>query len=359
MSLQEFKCPNCGGPIRFNVGTDEMVCPYCDSVISIEALKLLDEVPEQESEPLSWGYESTEWGAEEQEGMVVYSCRSCAGEIIADETLGATSCPFCDNPVVMTSKFSGSLKPDLVIPFKLDKKQAIEALQKHYLGKKLLPDVFKQQNHLEEVKGVYVPFWLFDAETDAKVRYLATRIRHWSDSSYRYTETNFYHVFREGEIGFNYVPADASSAIDDILMQSIEPFKMEEAVDFKTAYLAGFFANKYDVEAKESAVIANQRIKNSTEASFAQTVKNYATVIPERIDIKLNSGEMNYALLPVWLLSTKWQDKSYVFAMNGQTGKFVGDLPLDKGKYWSSFGKVFGISATVFLAISLTVLGLL
>jgi hypothetical protein len=142
-------------------------------------------------------------------------------------------------------------------------------------------------------------------------------------------------------------------------MQSIEPFKMEEAVDFKTAYLAGFFANKYDVEAKESAVIANQRIKNSTEASFAQTVKNYATVIPERIDIKLNSGEMNYALLPVWLLSTKWQDKSYVFAMNGQTGKFVGDLPLDKGKYWSSFGKVFGISATVFLAISLTVLGLL
>lgn len=359
MSLQEFKCPNCGGPIGFKAGTQEMACPYCESVINIEALQTLDDVLDQEPEALKWNYESDAWQEGEQAGLAVYSCRSCAGEIVGDETLGATTCPFCNSPVVMTSKFSGSLRPDLVLPFKLDKSAALKALQRHYLGKRLLPKVFKDQNHLAEVKGIYVPFWLFDAEADAKVQYHATKVRAWSDSSYRYTETSVFRVLRDGQIGFNYVPVDGSTAIDDFLMHSIEPFDMKEAVDFKTAYLAGYFANKYDVDAKQSEDLANQRIKNSTEAAFQSTVKGYATVTPRSVNIKLNHGDMHYALLPVWILSTKWKDKNFIFAMNGQTGKFAGDLPLDKGAFWGWFGKIFGLSAAICLAISLLIVGLM
>jgi DNA-directed RNA polymerase subunit RPC12/RpoP len=68
-----------------------------------------------------------------------YVCQSCGGEIVADEHTAATACPFCGNPVVMTGNVSGSLKPDLVIPFQVDKKAAKEALKKHYSGKRLLP----------------------------------------------------------------------------------------------------------------------------------------------------------------------------------------------------------------------------
>ncbi len=358
MSMNEFKCPNCGAPIKFDPGSQEMLCPYCESTLNIEALRHLDEHLGEapDSKPMEWGYGGSRWQEREQDGMVVYSCRSCAGEIVADETLGATSCPFCDNPVVLTGKFSGSLRPDLVIPFKVTKEAAIAALKKHYLGKKLLPPVFKDQNHLEEVKGVYVPFWLFDAEMDADIEYEATRVRAWSDSKYRYRETSVFRNFRRGQLGFSAVPVDGSKAIDDLLTQSIEPFELDDAVSFRTPYLAGYFANRYDVEANDAEEVARKRIENSTARSFEETVQGFHTVRPIRTNLKLKNGKVRYALLPIWLLSTKWQGASFTFAMNGQTGKFVGDLPLDRGAYWRLFGKVFGIAAALMLAVSLTVI---
>ena len=361
MALQAFKCPNCGGAIQFDPGTQEMACPYCDSVMDVEALAAMDEdlAHGQASEAIDWDFEGNEWRGEEQQGMAVYSCRSCGGEIIGDETLGATSCPFCGNPVVMTSKFSGTLRPDLIVPFKLDKDAALKSLQRHYLGKKLLPGVFKDKNHLDEVKGVYVPFWLYDAEAGARMEYDGTRIRRWSDSTYDYTERSVFRALREGGIGFQHVPVDGSRAMDDALMESIEPFHMKDAVEFRTAYLAGYFANKYDVDAGESAERANERIKNSTEAAFAGTVSGYDSVTPKSARIQLNSGGVKYALLPVWVLGTSWQGKNYVFAMNGQTGKFVGDLPLDKAAFRKWFARIFGGAAATLLAVSLLIVSLM
>lgn len=110
--------------------------------------------------------------------------------------MAATSCPFCDNPIIMMGQFAGALKPDLVIPFKLDKKAAKEGLKKHLTGKRLLPKIFKDQNHIDEIKGIYVPFWLFDTNVDAAVRYRATKVRMWSDSDYDYTETSHFMVHR-------------------------------------------------------------------------------------------------------------------------------------------------------------------
>lgn len=146
-------------------------------------------------------------------------------------------------------------------------------MQRHYKGKKLLPKIFKKENHIDEIKGVYVPFWLFDADADADIRYKATRVRTWSDSDYDYTETSYYSIGRSGDIGFDRVPVDGSSKMPDDLMESIEPFKFEDAVDFKTAYLAGYLADKYDVTAEQSIDRANERIKRSTEDAFASTVE--------------------------------------------------------------------------------------
>ncbi len=356
MDLMDYKCPNCGGAVRFDPGKQDLVCPYCDTVLSVESLKSMDEqlqhAPEEKEASVGLDYEGKEWQEGEQQGMMVYTCNSCSGEIVGDETLGATSCPFCGNAVVMTATFSGTLRPDMVIPFKRDKKEALAALQRHYVGKKLLPRVFKDRNHLDEVKGVYVPFWLFDVEAYAEIDYRATNVRVWSDSDYNYTETSVYKAFRAGTIGYQRVPVDGSKVIDDTLMESIEPFHFTEAVDFQTAYLAGYFANKYDVEAKQSVSRANDRIKNSTESAFAQTVTGYDTVDAIKTSIQLQSGGICYALLPVWLLSTSWNGGKYTFAMNGQTGKFVGDLPLDKAAYKSWFLKIFGITAAALLLAS-------
>lgn len=352
--LQEYKCPCCGGAITFDSTAQKMKCPYCDTEFEMETLKNYDsELRNEQSDDMQWeSAAGSEWQQGETEGLRSYVCKSCGGEIVGDANTAATSCPFCGNSVVMMGQLSGSLKPDYVIPFKLDKKAAKAALQKHYSGKRLLPKVFKDQNHIDEVKGIYVPFWLFDADAEANIRYRATRVRAWSDSNYNYTETSFFSVARGGSIGFEKVPVDGSAKIADDLMESIEPFDFSEAVDFQTAYLAGYLADKYDVDAEQSIGRANERIKQSTADAFAATVHGYTTVMPESVSVRLQNGQAKYALYPVWLLNTTWNGQKYTFAMNGQTGKLVGDLPLDKSAYKKWLFGLTGIIGAAVFAVS-------
>ncbi|MBR3867646.1 MAG: hypothetical protein IKM54_07640 [Butyricicoccus sp.] len=349
--LQEYQCPCCGGAIEFSSALQKMKCPYCGTEYEMETLASYD--TELKNEPVSemtWeNAAGSEWGEAEAEGLHAYACKSCGGEIVGDETTAATSCPYCGNPVVIMGRLSGSLKPDLVIPFQLDKKAAKAALKKHYSGKRLLPNAFKNKNHIDEIKGIYVPFWLFDADADAHIRYKATRVRRWSDANYDYTETSFFSVIRGGTIAFQNVPVDGSAKMTDELLESIEPFDLSEAVDFQTAYLAGYLAEKYDVDSGQSIQRANERVQKSTEEAFADTVQGFATVEPEASGIRLENGRAKYALLPVWLLNTTWNGQKYTFAMNGQTGKLVGDLPVDQAacKKWF-FGLTGAISAACF-----------
>ena len=330
--MQEFKCPCCGGSIEFDSSVQKMKCPYCDTEFDVKTLsEYAQSVEEEEPEDMSWSDEAgDEWQEGESEGLRTYVCKSCGGEIVGDDTMGASACPFCGNPIVLTGQFAGDLRPDLIIPFKLDKKAAKAKLQEHLKGKTLLPKVFRSQNHIDEIKGVYVPFWLYDSDADAQLRFTATRTRFWSDDDYDYTETSYYSVRRDGVLGFDAVPVDGSSKMEDDLMESIEPFTMSDAVPFKTAYLAGYVADKYDVDAQKSIQRANERIRQSTEDAFTQTVTGYDSVKMENSSIQLHGGKAKYALFPVWVLSTSWQGNNYIFAMNGQTGKFVGNLPVDK-----------------------------
>ena len=331
--LQEYKCPCCGGAIAFDSRLQKMKCPFCDMEYEMNTLREFDAALSSErADDMNWDSNAgAQWQDGEAEGLRVYVCQSCGGEIVTDDTTAASSCPYCDNPIVMMGQLAGDLKPDYVIPFKLDKKAAIAALKKHYGGKKLLPKVFADQNHISEVKGVYVPFWLFDADADAQVRYKASRTRIWSDSKYNYRETSYYAVTREGSIGFERVPVDGSTKMEDKLMESIEPYRFSDAVDFQTAYLAGYLADKYDVDSETGIQRANERIRDSAQKAFADTVVGYDDVIPENTNIQLRRGSVKYALYPVWILNTTWKGEKYTFAMNGQTGKLVGDLPLDRG----------------------------
>ncbi|MBQ2255025.1 MAG: IBR domain-containing protein [Clostridia bacterium] len=355
--MQNFKCPSCDGAIEFNSTVQKMKCPYCDTEFEVADILAYNEATADapDGDDMQWDSSAGgEWQEGETEGMRVFTCSSCGGQIVGDENTGATECPFCSNPVVLTGAFRGDLKPDLVIPFKLDKKAAMEALRKHYQGKKLLPPVFKDENRIKEVKGVYVPFWLYSSDAKGYARFKATRVRTWSDSDYNYVETRYYNVVRAGEIGFDFVPVDGSSKMDDALMEAIEPFDLSQAVDFQTAYLAGYFADKYDVDSATGVLRANERIKASTSQALADTVHGYASVHLSDLSVDLKNGTAKYALVPVWLLNTRWKDKNYVFAMNGQTGKMVGDLPMDKGLFWKWFlGTSAGICGAIFALMSL------
>ena len=303
--MLEYKCPCCDGAIQFDSATQKMKCPYCDTEFDVDTLKGYDEeLKDEKPSEMEWTTPGGSWAEGETAGLHTYSCKSCGGEIVGDDTMAASACPFCGNPIVLTGQFAGALRPDLIIPFKLDKKAAKAKLQEHLKGKTLLPRVFRSQNHIDEIKGVYVPFWLFDSDADAQLRFTATRTRCWSDDDYDYTETNYYSVRRDGTLGFDAVPVDGSSKIEDDLMESIEPFAMQDAIPFQTAYLAGYVADKYDVNAEDSIERANKRIRRSTEETFQQTVTGYDSVKVDNSSIQLHGGKAKYALFPVWLLST-------------------------------------------------------
>lgn len=354
--MQEYKCPCCGGNIQFDSTVQKMKCPYCDTEFEMEALLSLEEEgPSQRPDGASWEEKEGErWQEEDTPSLRQFVCRSCGGEIITEETTAATACPYCGNPVTVTGNLSGMLKPDFVIPFQLDKSAAKESLTRYYRGKRLLPKVFRDENHIDEIRGMYVPFWLFDADADADITYTASRTRLWSDSRYNYSETSHYKAFRSGRLSFRGIPVDGSRKMPDPLMESIEPFDLNKAVPFQPGYLSGFLADKYDVEEGSCRERVDSRIRVSVGDAFAGTVGGYDTVTVRSSSVRLSGGKAKYALLPVWMLSTIWRGQRYIFAMNGQTGKFVGDLPVDKGAYWKWWGAFAGgLSALFFLLLTL------
>ncbi len=345
----QYKCPCCGGSIEFSTEGQNLKCPYCDTEFDIETLDAYNNelTKEADTEPTWEADEGQSWQETEKAKMGVWTCHSCGGEIVTDATTGATQCPWCSSPVVFSGHFDGKRKPDLVIPFKLNKRAAKEGLEKHLTGKKLLPKVFKDQNHIDEIQGVYVPVWLFDTEAEGDIRFKCSRSRTWQDSRYIYTETKYYAVSRSGKMSFGAIPVDGSSKMADDLMESVEPYDLQDAEDFKTAYLSGYLADTYDVAAEAAMPRANVRVRESLERAIGNLVRqHYDTAIPESTSVRYSSSRVRYALFPVWVLNTTWQGKNYLFAMNGQNGKFVGNLPMDKKAWWKWFA-IYGASFSV------------
>lgn len=185
-----------------------------------------------------------------------------------------------------------------------------------------------------------MPFWMFDGEAEGTVNYHATRTFTRTEGDFEVTETEHFNVVRSGSVAFEKIPVDASKKMPNEYMDSLEPFHFDGLKPFSTAYLPGFLANKYDVEADESSKRADERCQGTLLSALQETVQGYGfcETIGKRIALK--RGKVHYALLPVWMLSTRWNGKNFLFAMNGQTGKMVGDLPVSKKKLAMYFAAV-------------------
>ncbi len=346
-AVLEYKCPNCGGGLHFGEENQRMRCPYCDSEFDVD--QVLEYNVQQESGPEEFQWEDAQpqsFNEAEQAQLHSFICPSCGGEIVTEQTTAATFCPYCDNPTVLPGRVSGGLKPDGVIPFKTSKEDAKQAFLNLCKGKPLLPKFFTQEQRVEKITGLYVPFWLYDCDSDFKGFYRATRVRHWSDSRYNYTQTSYYHLTRSAEAQFAAIPMDASQKMDNAIMESIEPYDYTQMVDFETAYLSGFLADKYDVEAKAGESRVRQRVDESVTAMIASTMVGYSSVLPMSRQLNVKHGKAKYVLLPVWMLTTRYQDQTYTFAMNGQTGKMTGSFPICPKRTAGWFAGVFaGVTA--------------
>ena len=348
----EYKCPCCGAGLVFGEDVQKMTCQYCDNSFDVEAVKAYNETLNGE-DASQFQWEETErgqWNESEQSAIRQFTCPSCGGELITDENTAATFCPYCENPTILQSRLSGGIKPDAVIPFKTSKEDAKKAFLNMCKGKPLLPKMFTQQQRIEKISGIYVPFWLYDCSGDFHGTYNATRVHSWSDSKYNYTKTEHFLLTRASKAVFECIPMDASSKLDDAIMESIEPFDYNDMVDFETAYLSGYLADKYDVESDAGQERVRQRVDESLHQMLQSTFVGYTTVSPSSKQLNVTHGRAKYVLLPVWMLHTKYKDKTYVFAMNGQTGKMTGTLPICSARRAAWFA---GVCAAVTAVVTL------
>lgn len=353
-NITEYECPCCGAGLKFSGTEQKLSCEYCDNTFELDAVKEYNTaVRETVPDEFVWEDDTqAQWDPQEQANR--FSCPSCGGEILTEATTAATFCPYCDSPTILSGRVSGGLRPDAVIPFKTTKEDAKKAFQALCKGKPLLPKGFTDRQRLEKITGVYVPFWLYYCSGSVHGNYRATRVHTWSDPRYHYTKTDYFMLARSAQAGFSGIPMDGSAKMEDAIMESIEPFNMDDAVDFDTAYLSGFLADKYDVEAKDGEDRIRQRVDATLEELMAPSFMGFSSVTPAQKNLQVSHNRARYLLLPVWMLHSKYEGKTYVFAMNGQTGKMTGTLPIDKKKKWTWFA---GITAACTLAS--TLLGLL
>lgn len=352
--ITNHKCPACTGPLHFVGSTNKVECDYCGSTYTIEEIdKLYEEEVKKQAEEAknSSETESENQNIDEGGNLQGYNCPSCGAELFCDAITVATSCPYCGNPTVIPKQFKGGKMPDFVIPFKIDKENAVKALKKFYEGKKLLPNCFSEQNHLEEIKGVYVPFWLYDGVADADVTFEGTTSSSVVSGNKRTITTKYFDIKRKGSVELKKVPVDASIKMDNDMMDSLEPFDYEDLKDFTASYLPGYFAEAYDESPDDCFPRVKKRAETTALDVMKESVHGYETLHTISSEIDFKKSKAHYAFFPVWILATKWQDKVFQFVMNGQTGKFVGKLPMDKGKYWKYFFKRAGILSVIFCTV--------
>lgn len=379
MSDVQLKCPSCGAPINFDVPSGKMKCSFCGASFTVEEVNQFNGISQANAEldaahAQQAGTSGAAGGAgtaanpetqisttpaEGQPGwveppptyldeatgqqMAQFQCNSCGGEIIGSPDMVSARCPWCNNNFVATGQLTSTRVPDRMIPFAMTKEQALEAFKANMTGLKLIPREFKQAS-VDDIQGVYVPYWLYDATVAGEGTFSCENIRTWTDSEYEYTEHREYQVYRSANVAFLDVPVAGTTKVTDKLTESIEPFDYTKSVAFSPAYLTGFMTNKYDVEAQDANPRALERMKDSTEEVLRNSISGYDTVSTINTSIQPAFGELEYVFLPMWLMNVDFQGKNYNYAMNGQTGKFVGTFPVSKRKYW---GGLIGIAIPI------------
>ena len=336
-----YTCPNCGAPLSYLPGKDHVTCEYCGTELATETIEKLfakaqerAAAAEQEQEE-KWETAAAgkDWSEEELAGLQVFHCSSCGAELVTDGNTMATECCYCGNPTMLPARFDGALKPDEIIPFQKTKKDAVAALKQFYEGKTLLPAAFKTGNRVEAVQPMYVPYWLFDAKVKAEATFRAEETTTYENGDTTVEETEVYECYRAGKMAFERIPVDGSVKMDDTFMESIEPFDYSQLEPFTPAYLTGALADRYDVDAEAAVPRADERIAGSAAALLKDTVEGYDTVeIQGEPTVHKKKGDIIYAMAPVWILTTRYEDTPYMFLMNGQTGKLAGSLPYDNTK---------------------------
>ena len=366
------KCPNCGGPLLFNPKDQKFHCEYCLNIYTEEEVTRYEQQQHEahlENPSTTTAEENLTFTAEEEASatqqtetteneaaagtMEIFNCPSCGAQIVTDATTAATYCYYCHNPVVLAGRLSGEFLPENVLPFTIEKDEAIEKFLAWTKKKWFVPKAFFNKDQIDKLTGVYFPYWATDAEVDGTMQANGTVIRIWRIGDIEYTETKQFAVSRAGKLSFKELVKNAlSKNTQQKMVEGVQPFPLDKVIDFKSQYLAGFQAEKRDIEYEAIKSQIQSELKDYSEKLLKDTANGYTTLTGVRTSASITNEVNNYVLLPVWLVTYRSNDSSkkvYYYAMNGQTGKVSGVLPISQKKLGLTALGIFAGLAILFL----------
>lgn len=317
-----YKCPNCGGALKYDPISKKMICEYCISYFEPEEVSEKTENSKAVQEESAAASEAEQQNDADDDYMEcnIYSCTSCGGELMVNGLETSTFCAYCGQPTIVFNRVSKELKPRYIIPFSVTKEEAIGLIRDKLNSGFFVPDEIKNFE-TERIKGIYIPYWLCDMDYSDKQSLKGTV------GSGKNAKTRYF--YRAARTSFKNMTLDASERLSDETSQRLEPFEMRDLVEFNTGYMSGYYADRYDVDQEKIKQVAIVRGKQLFDMEVKRTVRASNIQI---LDCKpnINIKEFKYVLLPAWFLTFRYENEAYTFLVNGQTKKVVGGVPFYK-----------------------------
>lgn len=374
------KCPNCGSNLIFKPEFQKLSCDFCGaafdpSLFEDKVNELVEDQPQPQTQQTTQNAVQTPSGEQSQTQpaedvvtevseaigpsgqeasgtssasneteQVEFVCNSCGARVVTDKNTSATFCAFCGSPAMVGQRLTNEFRPQYMIPFKVSREQAERAFLKWAGGGKWTPFGFVSKNSISKLTGLYVPFWLFDIDAHIDVEASAEDIYYSGNTR----TTKYFEITRSGDVKWKSIPLDGETRIDDKLMEAIEPFDYKKMIPYDYNYLAGFYADRYDQNAKDLAARATTRGMSAMDEVIKSSVGyGYDRHRITRNSSYIKSMNANYALLPVWFMAYKYHNKMYYFVMNGQTAEVAGKIPVSTVKKTGFFFIVLSIVAVI------------
>lgn len=370
MGTVNYKCPNCGGNVEFDVGSNLLFCAFCGQFYQPDEVNTNVEVKDEKTVQ-SWhsdqieedtadsgvsGQGTLEETSDNYMDVNIFLCSSCGAEIMTNDVEVSKFCAYCGQSTIIFDRVSKEKRPDKILPFRLTKEDAISTVNEHFHKAVYLPDEVENIS-VNSVYGIYMPYWVYDSHME-----MGLKIEQKSDNG-----TKVFDFFDTKDMP---VTLDASKRLNDNVSLVLNPFPVVEAVDFDPGYLSGFFADRYDVSfesRKEDAYhvisdslkeelyerIPDSNIKQMRDTYGALYEQIEALALKESTyDTKYELKGIEYAFLPIYFITFRVKNRLINILVNGATGRVVGSIPVDEKKVKKAqikgmiiYGLIFGVVA--------------
>ena len=350
-ALEKLPCPACGAQAEWNAGKQKLVCPFCGTespyaitpagqIEELDLVRALREIPD----------DARGWQAEKR----TVQCQSCKAVSVFDPERVGQRCEFCGSPALVDYKeIKSPIRPQSLLPFRVADTAVREQIRNWYKSKWLAPGSLKSRALVDTVKGVYIPYWTFDAQVvcpwDADAGHYYYTTETYRDNKGQMQTRQVRHVRWEPASGivnhfFDDEPIPGTQGISRGLLDGVQPFPTNELVPYDTAYLSGFVVEHYQVVLLDAAKQSEESMRAKLEELCAAQVPGdtYRNLV---IHPTYSAQTFKHILVPLWLLTYTFGAKVFHVLVNGSTGRMAGEYPKS---FWKIF---FLVVAIVIVAI--------